>query len=59
MRERFRTGGRIVGGRLLQDGLVTAGSMIYEWGHAELDVTRAPGQEPTQSIGRSLHGLEA
>jgi len=54
MRERFRTGGRIVSGRLHQDDLVTAGSMIYEWGHAELEVARPPGQGPTRSIGRYL-----
>jgi uncharacterized protein (TIGR02246 family) len=54
MRERFRTGGRIVSGRLHQDDLVTAGSMIYEWGHAELEVARPPAQGPTRTIGRYL-----
>jgi uncharacterized protein (TIGR02246 family) len=54
MRERFRTGGRIVGGKLRQDDLVTAGSMIYEWGHAELEVASPSGQAPTQPIGRYL-----
>jgi uncharacterized protein (TIGR02246 family) len=54
MRERFRTSGTLVSGKLHQDDLVTAGSMIYEWGHAELEVAAAPGQPPTRSIGRYL-----
>jgi uncharacterized protein (TIGR02246 family) len=54
MRERFRTSGRIVSGTLHQDDLVVAGSMIYEWGHAELEVARPPDQAPTRSVGRYL-----
>jgi uncharacterized protein (TIGR02246 family) len=36
MRDRFSRTGPVVGGTLTQDTLVAAGSMIYEWGHAEI-----------------------
>ena len=36
MRDRFSRSGPVVGGTLTQDNLVAAGSMIYEWGHAEI-----------------------
>jgi len=36
MRDRFSRTGPVVGGTLTQDNLVAAGSMIYEWGHAEI-----------------------
>src|SRR4051794_11702377 len=36
MRDRFSRTGPVVGGTLKQDNLVAAGSMIYEWGHAEV-----------------------
>ena len=36
MRDRFSRSGPVVGGTLTQDHLVAAGSMIYEWGHAEI-----------------------
>jgi uncharacterized protein (TIGR02246 family) len=36
MRDRFSRTGPVVGGTLKQDDLVAAGSMIYEWGHAEI-----------------------
>lgn len=54
MQERFRRSGRIVGGTLKQDDLVAAGSMIYEWGHAELEIAGAPGKPPARSVGRYL-----
>ena len=34
MRERFAKTGRVTGGRIVQDGITVAGTMIYEWGHA-------------------------
>jgi uncharacterized protein (TIGR02246 family) len=54
MRERFRRIGSIAAGTLQQDDLVAAGSMIYEWGHADLEVVSAPGQAPSRSVGRYL-----
>jgi uncharacterized protein (TIGR02246 family) len=41
MRERFTTTGPVTGGRIVQDGLRVAGTMIYEWGHADLTTARA------------------
>ena len=38
MRDRFARSGRVVGGKLVQDGLTRAGAFIYEWGHADLRV---------------------
>jgi len=38
MRERFSRTGPVAGGTLTQDNLVAAGSMIYEWGRAEIEV---------------------
>ena len=54
MRERFKRMGRILGGTLKQDDLVAVGSMIYEWGHAELEVAGTAGQPPARSTGRYL-----
>ena len=42
-----------VGGRLVQDGLTRTGNLIYEWGHAELEITR-PGAAPAHAMGRYL-----
>jgi ketosteroid isomerase-like protein len=42
-----------VGGRLVQDGITRVGNLIYEWGHAELEITR-PGAEPAHATGRYL-----
>jgi uncharacterized protein (TIGR02246 family) len=42
-----------VGGRLVQDGITHAGNLIYEWGHAELEITR-PGAEPAHATTRYL-----
>jgi uncharacterized protein (TIGR02246 family) len=53
MRDRFSQMGKVVGGRLTQDGLVRQGSSIYEWGHAVLDVTGRDGAT-RQSAGRYL-----
>jgi len=38
MRDRFSHTGPVIGGTLEQDNLVAAGSMIYEWGHAEIEI---------------------
>jgi uncharacterized protein (TIGR02246 family) len=54
MRDRFARTGRVLGGSLQQDDLVAVGSMIYEWGHAELELAGAPGQRPSRSVGRYL-----
>jgi ketosteroid isomerase-like protein len=54
MRERFRRTDSIADGTLQQDDLVAAGSMIYEWGHADLAVVSAAGQPPSRSVGRYL-----
>jgi len=53
MRERFAKTGRVVGGSLVQDGATVVGSMIYEWGHAEMDIVR-DGQKPSHARGRYL-----
>lgn len=42
-----------VGGRLVQDGITRVGNLIYEWGHAELEITR-PGAQPAHATGRYL-----
>ncbi len=53
MKERFATMGKVRKGDLAQDGTTRQGSLIYEWGHATLDVER-PGATPLQSRGRYL-----
>jgi ketosteroid isomerase-like protein len=53
MRERFAKSGRVTGGRIVQDGIASAGTMVYEWGHADLEVA-AQGQPPAASRGRYL-----
>jgi uncharacterized protein (TIGR02246 family) len=42
-----------VSGRLVQDGLTRVGPLLYEWGHAEMEVAR-PGREPARGSGRYL-----
>lgn len=54
MRDRFARGGRVAGGTLRQDDLVATGTMIYEWGHADLEIGGAPGQPPAHTVGRYL-----
>jgi uncharacterized protein (TIGR02246 family) len=54
MRDRFSRSGRVVGGTLKQDGLIAVGSMIYEWGHADLEVAGAAGTQTSRSTGRYL-----
>jgi uncharacterized protein (TIGR02246 family) len=53
MRDRFARMGTVVSGTIVQDGLMRQGSFIYEWGHANLDVTREGGA-PQHSAGRYL-----
>lgn len=48
-----RMGNALLGGRLVQDGITRAGPLIYEWGHAELEIAR-PGGEPAHVTGRYL-----
>jgi uncharacterized protein (TIGR02246 family) len=50
MRERFAKSGNALDGRIIEDGLTREGSLIYEWGHATLQLSGA-GQ-PTR--GRYL-----
>jgi len=54
MRDRFARTGRVLNATLQQDNLVVAGSMIYEWGHAEIDVSGVGGAAPARSVGRYL-----
>ena len=53
MQERFAQMGTVLNGSIVQDGLSRQGSMIYEWGHADLEVARA-GAPPQHSGGRYL-----
>jgi ketosteroid isomerase-like protein len=53
MRDRFAKIGRVVGGTIVEDGLTRVGTMIYEWGHADLQLSR-DGGKPTVSKGRYL-----
>ncbi|HZT75527.1 MAG TPA: SgcJ/EcaC family oxidoreductase [Vicinamibacterales bacterium] len=39
-RARFAQTGRVVDGRIEDDGLTTAGRLVYEWGHATLQIER-------------------
>jgi uncharacterized protein (TIGR02246 family) len=48
-----RIGTARVGGRLVQDGLTRAGTLLYEWGHDELEIDR-PGAAPVHATGRYL-----
>ncbi len=54
MRERFRRTGPVVGGTLTQDNLVAAGSMIYEWGHAEIAMGGGGNQSASRVSARYL-----
>ncbi len=51
--DRIAQMGKILSGELLQDGITRQGSLIYEWGHATLQVAREGGT-PAQSGGRYL-----
>jgi uncharacterized protein (TIGR02246 family) len=53
MRARFAKIGRVVGGTIVEDGLTRVGTMIYEWGHADLQLSH-DGGKPTVSKGRYL-----
>jgi uncharacterized protein (TIGR02246 family) len=53
MRDRIAQMGRVVTGELVQDGLTRQGSLIYEWGHATLQLARE-GAAPAESRGRYL-----
>jgi uncharacterized protein (TIGR02246 family) len=53
MREAAERVGTVLRGSLVQDGITRAGPLIYEWGHAELEVAR-PNGGPTRVTGRYL-----
>jgi uncharacterized protein (TIGR02246 family) len=53
MHDRFAKIGRVVGGTIVEDGLTRVGTMIYEWGHAELQLSH-DGGKPAVSKGRYL-----
>jgi uncharacterized protein (TIGR02246 family) len=48
-----RLGTTQVGGRLVQDGITRVGTLIYEWGHADLEIS-VPGRPTAHSAGRYL-----
>jgi ketosteroid isomerase-like protein len=54
MRDRFSRTGPVVDGTLTQDNLVAAGSMIYEWGHAELEMGGRGTLSPARVTARYL-----
>ncbi|HEV8410593.1 MAG TPA: DUF4440 domain-containing protein [Gemmatimonadaceae bacterium] len=51
MRDRFASGGHAIGGSIKQDGITAVGNLIYEWGHASLQLAR-DGAKPTDFKGR-------
>lgn len=53
MRERFAQMGTVLSGSITQDGLTRQGTSIYEWGHADLELSRA-GAPSQHSGGRYL-----
>ena len=53
MKERFAREGHLVGGELQQDGVLQVGSMVHEWGYADLRLQLAAAQ-PTRARGRYL-----
>lgn len=53
MRDRFARMGKVVTGTLIQDGLTAAGTQIYEWGHADLEIV-PPGKPASHFRGRYL-----
>src|SRR5947207_5551674 len=53
MRTRFARMGTIVSGSIVQDGLTRQGGLIYEWGHADLELT-TNGGTAQHSRGRYL-----
>ena len=54
MREAAERVGTVLGGKLVQDGITRAGPLIYEWGHAELEIARPGGAAPARVTGRYL-----
>jgi uncharacterized protein (TIGR02246 family) len=53
MRDRLSQIGKVLGGSLVQDGLTRQGSLIYEWGHADVELARAAAPA-AHSRGRYL-----
>jgi ketosteroid isomerase-like protein len=54
IRQGFVRTGTVVGGALVQDGLTAAGDLLYEWGHAHLELSPAPGRR-RHATGRYLN----
>jgi len=53
MRQRFAKEGRLLDGKIAQDGVTPVGSQVYEWGHVDLRLQRT-GASPTRVKGRYL-----
>ncbi len=53
MRDRFAQIGKVTDVSIAQDGVTRQGSLVYEWGHADIEVARA-GAAPVRSRGRYL-----
>jgi len=43
----------IISGKLVQDGITRAGALLYEWGHAELELAPTSG-DPVRVVARYL-----
>jgi uncharacterized protein (TIGR02246 family) len=39
-KDRFKAGGKVVGGQIAQNGVTVEGALIYEWGRATFEVER-------------------
>lgn len=53
MRDRIARMGTVKGGELVQDGIIRQGTLLYEWGHAKLELAQE-GAAPSQFLGRYL-----
>ena len=53
MRDRFAQEGRVVNGEIVQDGVMQVGSMVYEWGHVDIQL-QGSGASSTRTTGRYL-----
>ncbi len=53
MRGRFAQIGKVTSVSIAQDGVTRQGSLVYEWGHADIEVVPAGGA-PVRSRGRYL-----
>ncbi len=53
MRDRFAKVGKATNVSIAQDGVTRQGTLIYEWGHADMEFARE-GAAPARSRGRYL-----